>query len=412
MGWAVLVLVMACTACTGQPNEEAGATAPSTTSVPQAEARGSVDTDDGTLPSPFYAWDQDVPRAGALVREEPLPGHLHLPGAAVNQRILYSSTGSNGLGIVVSGAYFVPDGRPPKGGWPVLAWAHGTVGIADRCAPSWNGRSARDVQYLQSWLREGYAIVATDYQGLGTSGTHLYKHLVSEARSVIDAVRAAVAAHDDLSPRWAVIGQSQGGGAALGTGAVEAGYGDDDLSFLGVVATGPSARGGVVLLRSRDEHPSPLLGFVPLMLRSLEGLEANFDVNAYLTDRGRELLARADTQCYSEIVDWVTSAGVTSRDALVGEAPDPVPLGQKHFDPPATGYARPVLIAQGEADTTVFPGITDGLAREMCAAGVRLRYLKYPGETHSGTMARSLADTVPWMRSLVADGPPPSNCQR
>ncbi|MEA1146259.1 hypothetical protein U8M64_28080, partial [Klebsiella pneumoniae] len=72
--------------------------------------------------------------------------------------------------IAVSGALFVPKGTPPVGGWPLMAWAHGTVGSADRCAPSLNERSPRDTRYLNYWLDQGYAIVATDYQGLGTPG--------------------------------------------------------------------------------------------------------------------------------------------------------------------------------------------------------------------------------------------------
>src|SRR4051794_3656476 len=31
----------------------------------------------------------------------------------------------------------IPKGDPPSGGWPVMAWAHGTTGMADICAPSW-----------------------------------------------------------------------------------------------------------------------------------------------------------------------------------------------------------------------------------------------------------------------------------
>ncbi len=69
---------------------------------------------------------------------------------------------------------FVPQGTPPEGGWPVLSWAHGTVGLGDACAPSRNPRSQRDANYLGHWLSQGYAVVATDYIGLGTPGVHPY----------------------------------------------------------------------------------------------------------------------------------------------------------------------------------------------------------------------------------------------
>ncbi|MCA3860353.1 MAG: alpha/beta hydrolase, partial [Burkholderia sp.] len=93
--------------------------------------------------SAFYAWDRDIPATpGVLLRSEPLPAELGLASAARQLRILYAST--DGVGghtpIAVSGALFVPRGTPPAGGWPLVAWAHGTFGMADICAPSWFGR--------------------------------------------------------------------------------------------------------------------------------------------------------------------------------------------------------------------------------------------------------------------------------
>jgi hypothetical protein len=100
----------------------------------------------GAPASPFYAWSSDVPSPGALLRSEPLPADLVLENASKSERILYSST--NGLDgktrIAVSGALFWPKGDPPAGGWPLMAWAHGTVGAAPKCAPSFMGRSERD----------------------------------------------------------------------------------------------------------------------------------------------------------------------------------------------------------------------------------------------------------------------------
>ena len=194
---------------------------------------------DTTL-SAFYAAPATLPDApGRMLRSEALPPALHLGQAGQQLRILYSSTdGVSGHGIVaVSGAIFLPRGEPPKGGWKVVAWAHGTVGIADGCAPSWAGRSQRDIDYLNAWLSQGYAIVATDYQGLGTAGTHPYIQTRPAAYSVLDAVRAALAAPLHLANDVVVIGQSQGGGAAFATGAFQPQYAPD-LHLRGVVATG------------------------------------------------------------------------------------------------------------------------------------------------------------------------------
>jgi hypothetical protein len=66
------------------------------------------------------------------------------------------------------------------------------VGVANHCAPSLNPRSDRDKQYLNTWLSLGYAVVAPDYAGLGSSGLHHYLNARGEAWSVLDSVRAAL----------------------------------------------------------------------------------------------------------------------------------------------------------------------------------------------------------------------------
>ena len=66
-----------------------------------------------------------------------------------------------------------------------MAWAHGTVGIADKCAPSWAGRSQRDVDYLNHWLGQGYVVVASDYQGLGVPGRCEHQQVDNATRGFI-----------------------------------------------------------------------------------------------------------------------------------------------------------------------------------------------------------------------------------
>ncbi|MEY4269209.1 MAG: hypothetical protein RLZZ58_425, partial [Pseudomonadota bacterium] len=147
---------------------------------------------DGGMPD-FYRLAATPPaRPGRLIRTEALTPAQSLEKAARSIRILYSSTdGVDGTTpIAVSGAIFVPAGAPQKGGWPVIAWAHGTVGVADLCAPSFNARSPRDAAYLNHWLAQGYAVVASDYQGLGVYGGHPYLATRPAAYSVLDSVRA------------------------------------------------------------------------------------------------------------------------------------------------------------------------------------------------------------------------------
>ena len=177
--------------------------------------------------SAFYVWDKMVPGTpGKLLRQEPLASNLMLSNASKGLRVLYTST--NGLDnktpITVSGAIYFPKGAAPTGGWPIIAWAHGTTGIADVCAPSWIPRSSRDSDYLNAWLAQGYAIVATDYQGLGTPGGHPWLAGRPEAYGVLDSVRAALKAFPELSNSVVIIGQSQGAHAALSASLLATAY--------------------------------------------------------------------------------------------------------------------------------------------------------------------------------------------
>ena len=93
---------------------------------------------------------------------------------------------------------------------------------------------------LPNIIGRGHIVVATDYAGLGTEGIHPYLIGESEARSVLDSVRAARALpNSGASNRFAVWGHSQGGHAALDPGQVAARYAPD-LKLVGVAAAAPA----------------------------------------------------------------------------------------------------------------------------------------------------------------------------
>jgi hypothetical protein len=79
--------------------------------------------------SPFYRWNAPLSgRPGALLREEALASQPDMPAAGDAFRILYISSDArwHSGNIPVSGMLYLPKGAPPKGGWPLVAWGHGT----------------------------------------------------------------------------------------------------------------------------------------------------------------------------------------------------------------------------------------------------------------------------------------------
>src|SRR5215210_9261719 len=167
----------------------------------------------------FYTPPSPLPGKGhgGLIWARRLKGAAALRGGARNDLVLYRSTGVRGTPVAVSGTVSVPKGRAPKGGWPVISYGHGTTGIADSCAPSRDsarnpahGLIAYAYPLLQRWLKAGYAVVRTDYEGLGTAGPHPFLIGRSEGRSMADAVRAARRLDKRLGRRVVFAGHSQG----------------------------------------------------------------------------------------------------------------------------------------------------------------------------------------------------------
>ena len=99
---------------------------------------------------------------GTLLGSVPIAGGGPLGAKAY--RVVYASRSISGAPIAVTGFAYVPPGLAPKGGWPVLSYAHGTVGLADRCAPSRKPGAAEQFIGL-SFVGLGMAVVATDYEG-------------------------------------------------------------------------------------------------------------------------------------------------------------------------------------------------------------------------------------------------------
>ncbi|MEX5895276.1 alpha/beta fold hydrolase [Proteus vulgaris] len=135
-----------------------------------------------------------------------------------------------------TGTVFIPKSQAPENGWPVIVWNHGTVGIAPTCAPSLTPKNSRVTQYLNTWLSLGFAIVAPDYPGLGSSGLHHYMDERATAWSSLDSIKAALKVFP-LSNNIIFIGHSQGAHAAFASIGYQPEYAPE-LNVLGVVMTG------------------------------------------------------------------------------------------------------------------------------------------------------------------------------
>lgn len=350
---------------------------------------------------------------GTLTSLEPFDQGMWIPGTARAWKVAYRTTTANDQPALSTGTVYVPEGPAPEGGWPVVSWAHGTTGLADQCAPSNEGWSDRDMDYLSHWLDQGYAIVATDYAGLGTPGGLAYLDGKVEAHNVVDMVKAGRNIDGaDLSDTWVVIGQSQGGGAAITTARYATEYGGDSLDYRGAVGTGvPAYIENIVAIAGPHMPPIALpegmTAYGLYILAGLDNAHPDLGIPSVLTDRGRELLDLAKEQCLGDFERTAQGTVLGSLfTAPLSSLPDFHRVLFDYMKMPETGFGEPLFIGQGLKDTDIIMPSTLIYAKTLQANGQPLTFRAYPTD-HSGAMSASLPDTTPFVRSLF-DGDPPA----
>lgn len=350
-----------------------------------------------------------IPAPGRLISSVPLDPALSLRGAANAYRILYSTLDDHDSAAVSTAAVFVPRGAAPAGGWPVVAWAHGTVGLANECTPSALPRSERDNDYLSHWLDQGYVVVATDYAGLGTPGLMSYLNSVATARSVVDSV---VAAHDldlPLSPQWAIVGQSQGGAAAVDSArrATEFSQGSG-LDYRGVVATGTPANINTIIERAGPDFVLPEVGpaanvYTAYILAGLRDARPDLDLDSILTPAGLDATVRSQSVCFGALSEELAELSPAEFfRAPLSSIPGIDEALAQYMGTATSGYDRPLFLGVGLLDRDVPPSSTRNFYDQLVANGQKVELRVYPDQDHSGTVLASMADSTPFLQRMFA----------
>jgi hypothetical protein len=359
-----------------------------------------------TPPGDFYAVPDPLPpgEPGELIWAE----ELRAPEGARAWRILYHSRSLRDVDIAVSGVAIAPVSPPPDSGFPVIAYAHGTTGLGDPCAPSKDasmlgsdGDDSEELRVAALW-NGASVVVATDYEGLGTPGRHPYLVGESEGRGVLDAVRAlrgldeAGAGSDTV-----VVGVSQGGHAALFTGQVAPAYAPD-VRLRGVVALAPAAElAQAALLLTGDES---VTGFGVAIAAGFAAAYPELDLADVLTPAALERLDVVDTGCIEDVLEaFAGPAGNVLRlEALVRP---PWPDLLQANSPGGVRTEVPLFVGQGSADPLVVPELTDALVARMCAVGSDVTYRRYTGAAHGDVVDAARGDAFAWIADRLAGRP-------
>jgi acetyl esterase/lipase len=365
-------------------------TSPATTVAPAAPTSiAATKTEVGTL------------GAGTLLSSTPLTG---APAGTAGYKVRYKSVSPAGAPIEVTGLAYIPKAKAPAGGWPVLSYAHGTVGLADRCTPS-NNISAIENTVAGAFAALGFAVVASDYEGLGTPGRHPYIVGVSEGRGVLDIVRAARQIPGAMvSNRFVTWGHSQGGHAALFAGEL-AGTWAPDLKLLGVVAGAPPSQ----LSNVGDAvSTSPFRGYLFMVAAGLQAADPTLNFNDVMTAKAQEVLPVVDTGCNSEVFAAFNKVPMDQLLIKDGLLKDPWKSALSANEPGKVKTNAPILIIHGDKDEQIPVETSALLKKKLCALGNSVERKIYPGQDHGGAALASLFEVTAWL-SLRAAGIPASN---
>jgi hypothetical protein len=371
-----------------------------------------------TIPAPpglpaFYSVPKPLPRTfGQLIKSQVAPQQPL--STATSYQVMYTGAGAKGKSVAVTGLVVVPDGTPPAGGWPVVAWGHGTNGMADTCAPSLQSDGA--IPGLATLIDAGYAVVSSDYQGEGTPGLMPY---IVGAAAAGDTIRIVSAAHSipgvSLSNRYVVWGHSEGGQTAMFSlygSSYYANIADANLQEVGVVAGAPPALFSALYAFLVSSPYDYYLLMVAGSYQSYYGKKAA-PVSTIMSRTGRKLLPVLDQGCSAYVksaVDAAIAAVPGSTFAsFVTTNPYSVPAWKTLLDEndPAqvtTPSSVPLLMIQGGGDAQIPAALGQYLQGHECDIGQQSQRWEYSGQSHAGVIAPSFGDMLTWIGDRFAGG--------
>ncbi len=368
----------------------------------------------------FYETPASLPSAnGALIRSEPMTfllDPLDVTSLVRNaKRVLYKSTNRAGRPIAVSGTVLVPNAPwIGVGSRPVIGYAPGTQGMADRCAPS--RQFSEGIEYegigIEGLLLRGYAVAMPDYEGLGTVGVHTYMDRVSQGRATLDVVRAAQRLSgtglSSTSP-VGLMGYSQGGGAAASAVELASTYAPE-LRLKGAVVGAVPADLTKVATNLDGGLYSSFAFF------ALRGLAASYDVDLspYLNATGRATSDRVETEC---VFDLLNNAFVKSSTLSYNGQPMSTLMAAEPFKSIVAAQRIgtikprvPVLVTHSALDDVIPYSVGKQMAKSWCGKGANVFFSTNVAPLHVGGIVPQTVEALPFFEARFLGLPQISNC--
>ncbi|RJQ80766.1 lipase [Pseudonocardiaceae bacterium YIM PH 21723] len=379
----------------------------------QADPRPPVPSAD-----PFYTPPSPLPeQAGTLIRSRAVdwyPEPFRVFKAPVHTYLmLHRSTSALGAPNAVSGLLVVPPipwhGDGPR---PVVAYAMGTQGLGDQCAPSYHMRTGTEVEiaFIAQAMTKGWAVAVTDYEGLGTPGTHTFATGQSEGRALLDTARAALqvpgAGLDPKSP-VGIFGYSQGGQAAAFAAELHGSYAPE----LNVVGSAPGGVPADLPLMVQRNEGNFAAGLVLAAAVGLSTAYPDVPFGSVLNERGKELTAKVAAQCVAGLslsAPFVRLNDLTTRPDVIND-----PAWQRRLAENKAGQLRPdapVYLYHAQLDELVPLQAGKELRARYCALGTDLQWTEVPLQGHITGVSVWGTAALNWLGDRFAGKPTRPDC--
>lgn len=332
-------------------------------------------------------------------------------------RVLYRSENVHGEPIDVSGTVIVPT-TPWLGGGarPVVAYAPGTRGLGDKCAPSRTLPTGGDYEatFIEGLLLRGWAVAVTDYEGLGTAGQHTYMVGGSQGKAVLDMARGARNLADaglsDDSP-IGLMGYSQGG-AAVGWAAELAPTYAPELPLVGVAAGGVPAD-----LVATGEYLDGQLAFALALLAAIgnDAAYPELDLQSYLNADGQALYDRSQDICIVSYdgLDAIVGNAFKTFDDFTTTSPLDTAIWQDRLGRSTLGSRAPqvpVHLYHASLDEIAPLASAQTLRDTWCAAGAQVDWQQYPLAEHLTGVFQGYPAAADFLSDRFAGKPVTSSC--
>lgn len=401
---------------------------------------------------PFYA---DVVKMtpngklGQVIKQEKIDTPVK---GAQAWRIAYISSDMADRKTIATGLLVAPVGQPPANGRPVMSWSHGTTGSAQNCGPSQifnpavplneyfllNGNSWSDygIPALEEFIKEGYVVVATDYQGLGGGGKHQYSVAATNARDAINAARAAGSIKElGANKKTVIYGWSQGGGSTIAAAGQsdyikQTGTASDNLEMLGFVAMAPDyiaslapsrnltqAQADQFITAGTSQFANNVFNFThaTMYFWGTQAATPGLKLTDLFTEEGAKVVDTIySNKCMHAASDTFGFLYGANFASLLKKTPSNTMAWAQALlngSVQLTKPAAPVMIYFGDKDTTMPPVMGKIYQEQMCKLGGNVGRMQLPGEqNHFTTPPLAQQYYLPWIKDRVAGKPIANGC--